>query len=204
MKKKIISIATGLALLTLAGCGNTNTEKSNKASQSTSQKNTASKKTSSHAISNTKQTASSSSSDVSTTKTSTKYHVGSNEQDKLFILAYLKEWQSTLSYAQDIAVNGGTDFELTPDHTQIDQSTGPSAAQLKNYNGSSITIVSEGSTDSAASSSETTYTKDELETEFLKSNADVNTLNTIYAQLIQHGQANAAPSSATNSTESTN
>lgn len=205
MKKKIICIATGLALLTLAGCGNTNSEKSNKASQSTSQKKSSiSKKASSNAISNNNQTTSSSNSTASATKTSAKYHVGSNEQDKLFILAYLKEWQYSLSDAQDIATNGGTDFKLTPNHTQLDQGTGPSVAQFKNYNGTSITIVSVDGSDAAGPSKETTYTKDELESEFLKNSTDINTLNTVYEQLIQHGQTNATPSSATDSNESTN
>lgn len=119
------------------------------------------------------------------------------DSDEFFVLAYCKKWNYSLSDFMSNASEGDVaemihDDDIDNFHgTVIDQGTGDSLCEL---NGTTDTTITISGGDSVAQDDfhNITYTKQDLIHQFLNSQDDVQTLQTLTNTLIGNHQANQA------------
>ena len=119
------------------------------------------------------------------------------DSDEFLVLAYCKKWNYGLNdFLSDASEN--TNAELVHDSdcgdfhgTSIDQGTGDSLCELNGTTDTTITI-SGGNPTAQSDFHNITYNKQDLIHQFLNSQADVQTLQTLTNTLIGNHQANQA------------
>lgn len=177
-------------LTSLAACGNNDNslknDHNNSTHSTTSKKSSSNKKasqsTNSVTASTNSSTANSSNSDSN--KLSDSYSAQLSDND-WYVLAYLNEWNMSISDAQSVLDQSGT-FEIYQG-TRIEQGTVDSSANLISTSSTTVTIAPSSGDGAFSTFDNVTLKKSSLIAKYINSQTDLNSLTSLTNNAVQKG-----------------